>query len=265
MLFGHPRAELSAYLDARLHEPARARLERHLARCVACRRELETLRQTVALVRRLPSAEPPRSFVLRAVPVGARVPRQRPVWTALAAGLAAMLVLAAASGLLWPLAFTPGGSAPAPLAPAREAAPAKPAPAPALRAGPAVPPAPAPGAPAAPARPALAEQARAAESGAAAGAGAPAEQVPAALPSGAAPSLAAPVGPPTVVAAPAPAAAEPGQAAAPLARALAPAAPGPPAGPAEPAAAPVGVPWGALAVVLTLAALLVLAMARWRR
>ncbi|MBI4506265.1 MAG: zf-HC2 domain-containing protein, partial [Chloroflexi bacterium] len=150
MLFGppHPRAELSDYVDGRLDHRARERLERHLARCAACQGELETLRQTVALLRALPSAEPARSFALRAAPVRVGAPRRGPLWPALpalAAGLAAVLVVAAASGLLWPAVFTPDGSAPLALAPAREAAPALPgaaaAPqaAPARRAGPAAP------------------------------------------------------------------------------------------------------------------------------
>jgi len=55
---------LSAYLDGRLSPRARRRVERHLAACSLCRRDLETLRTTVRLVRALPKRPAPRSFVL---------------------------------------------------------------------------------------------------------------------------------------------------------------------------------------------------------
>jgi len=55
---------LSAYVDERLTERERARVERHLAVCEACREDLATLRQTVALLRSAPQVRVPRSFAL---------------------------------------------------------------------------------------------------------------------------------------------------------------------------------------------------------
>jgi len=57
---------LSAYLDGELPPGERARVERHLAACADCRRDLETLQETVALVRRVPLVPVPRSFALPA-------------------------------------------------------------------------------------------------------------------------------------------------------------------------------------------------------
>lgn len=230
----HPRAELSAYLDGQLDRRMRARVERRLARCAACRWELETLRQTVAVVRRLPAAPPPRSFALQPAMVHARSTARRPAasrsWLAirpaLAVAAAAILVLVAAGGQLWPLVPTgERGAAPVAVAPAaREAAPAV-----GQRAQP----------PIAPAPPAAEDAARAQK----------------AIPPGVAPLAAAPA---ADVAAPAPAQ---GPADEPPVRALAPAAPASHAArPAAPA-----VPWPALAVALTLGALMALAVALWRR
>ncbi len=55
---------LSAYLDGEMPLDHKARLERHLAECAECRQSLHTLRQTVALLRRVPAVQPPVSFVL---------------------------------------------------------------------------------------------------------------------------------------------------------------------------------------------------------
>lgn len=59
-------SNLSAYLDGALSAPERERVERHLAVCARCQYELATLRQTVALLRRVPPKRVPRSFVLPA-------------------------------------------------------------------------------------------------------------------------------------------------------------------------------------------------------
>ncbi|MGO8949093.1 MAG: zf-HC2 domain-containing protein [Ktedonobacterales bacterium] len=56
--------ELSAYLDSELDETERATLEQHLSTCEECRRALEELRQTRALLRALPEPALPRSFRL---------------------------------------------------------------------------------------------------------------------------------------------------------------------------------------------------------
>ncbi len=55
---------LSAYIDGELPAPEKARLEGHLDGCAECAYDLETLRQTVALVRALPTQPVPRSFAI---------------------------------------------------------------------------------------------------------------------------------------------------------------------------------------------------------
>jgi anti-sigma factor RsiW len=57
---------LSAYIDGALAAHERERLERHLAVCAQCQRDLATLRQTVNLLRRVPLKRVPRSFALPA-------------------------------------------------------------------------------------------------------------------------------------------------------------------------------------------------------
>jgi anti-sigma factor RsiW len=63
----HPfdEEELSAHVDGRLSPAESARLERHLASCEACRRQLGELRAVVEGLRALPSVPAPRSFALR--------------------------------------------------------------------------------------------------------------------------------------------------------------------------------------------------------
>lgn len=65
---------LSAYLDGRLAERERRRVERHLAECEVCREDLATLRETVTLLRQVPSMPLPRSFTL---PVSAQAEQTR--------------------------------------------------------------------------------------------------------------------------------------------------------------------------------------------
>lgn len=60
------RDNLSAYLDGRLTDRERTRVERHLASCQDCQEDLASLRQTVSLLRRVPPRPVPRSFVLPA-------------------------------------------------------------------------------------------------------------------------------------------------------------------------------------------------------
>jgi hypothetical protein len=55
---------LSAYIDDRLSERQTRRLERHLAECAACRRDLASLQRTVRALRRAPTHPVPRSFAL---------------------------------------------------------------------------------------------------------------------------------------------------------------------------------------------------------
>jgi len=56
--------DLSAYLDGQLTSRETGRIERHLETCAECRAELEALRHTVGLLRMVPEARPPRSFLL---------------------------------------------------------------------------------------------------------------------------------------------------------------------------------------------------------
>jgi len=60
------QANLSAYIDGRLTTRERSRLERHLASCRDCTADLESLRQTKALLGQLPQMMAPRSFKLPA-------------------------------------------------------------------------------------------------------------------------------------------------------------------------------------------------------
>ncbi len=63
----HGQAEdlLSEYLEGGLEAESNRLLEEHLEECDECRRELELLRRSVALVRRLPRIEPPPHFAQR--------------------------------------------------------------------------------------------------------------------------------------------------------------------------------------------------------
>ncbi|MGC8782707.1 MAG: anti-sigma factor family protein, partial [Anaerolineae bacterium] len=87
--------ELSAYLDGQVRPAERRRIEAHLAGCAACRRELASLRQTVALVRALPRVPVPRAFTLSQAQVGLGRPTGRPAWLGgVAAGLATVATIA---------------------------------------------------------------------------------------------------------------------------------------------------------------------------
>ena len=63
---GHGRflGMLSEYIDGGLEPGARDALEEHLADCPTCTEELESLRATVLMLRRMPEVEAPRSFRL---------------------------------------------------------------------------------------------------------------------------------------------------------------------------------------------------------
>ena len=62
-------ALLSPYIDSRLDGARIRKLEQHLTTCAPCREELQTLRDTVGLLRSLPRTVPRRSFVLAERPV----------------------------------------------------------------------------------------------------------------------------------------------------------------------------------------------------
>lgn len=71
---------LSAYLDRQVAPAERGQIEAHLQACAACRSELESLRQTVALLHALPRVTPPRALTLSEAQVGIRRPQPRPAW-----------------------------------------------------------------------------------------------------------------------------------------------------------------------------------------
>jgi hypothetical protein len=101
---------LSAYIDRQLTDDARAALERRLEREPALRLALDELRATVAALRALEPARPPRSFTLDVSKHGAR---KRSGWgfgrlLPFGSGLAALLVAA------WITASMFGGQASAP-------------------------------------------------------------------------------------------------------------------------------------------------------
>jgi hypothetical protein len=104
---------LSAYLDGALTPAERAALEARLQADAALRRDLDGLRQTVALVRALPRLAAPRSFALTPAQAGL-VDRPRPLpffvssaFSALSAA-AAVVLLALGSYLL--LEMQPGAA-----------------------------------------------------------------------------------------------------------------------------------------------------------
>ena len=123
------REMLSVYIDGELPSGDRAKVEEHLAECADCTWELETLRQTVDLVGRLPKVLVPRAFTIHETP--------RPRWVSLfqarwtytylkgATALAAtLLILVLAGDALFQFQRVTTGFAPA-MAPAKElAAPA---------------------------------------------------------------------------------------------------------------------------------------------
>ena len=91
---GRLRELLSAYIDGQVSASEASRVQKHLAACAECRRELEALRATVSLLRSLPQVQPSRSFALAEAPEPAD--RRWPVaWGARAAMSVAGLVLAA--------------------------------------------------------------------------------------------------------------------------------------------------------------------------
>jgi anti-sigma factor RsiW len=56
------RSRLLEYVDGDLAGGAQAEIERHLAHCPGCRQEVQALRETLALVARMPAPEPPETF-----------------------------------------------------------------------------------------------------------------------------------------------------------------------------------------------------------
>jgi hypothetical protein len=93
----HPDIELSAYLDESLSNEERAAVRAHLAGCLACREDLESLRAVRGLVAALPTLAPRRSLVPRARVPAWLVPA-RWVSTVAAAAFAFVFVVSSVGG-----------------------------------------------------------------------------------------------------------------------------------------------------------------------
>jgi len=86
---------LSSYIDETLSPRERAAVEQHLAQCAECARDLETLQQTVLLLKDLPAVKVPRAFTLTEADVAPQRARQRPLFGFLrSATVAAAMLLA---------------------------------------------------------------------------------------------------------------------------------------------------------------------------
>ena len=98
----HIDAELlSDYLDNQITPEQRSRIDQHLSTCAACRAELNSLRQTVALLHALPRVPVPRAFTLSEAQVGARRRSTSWIWGgARVMGAVAALVVVAALAVL---------------------------------------------------------------------------------------------------------------------------------------------------------------------
>ncbi|MGQ9792587.1 MAG: zf-HC2 domain-containing protein [Anaerolineae bacterium] len=94
---------LSAYLDGQVDARERYLVEQHLSTCPVCRHDLESLRQTVRLLRQLPAVTPPHPFTLRP---GWVAPTRPLIWRwlfgipGLATGLATLLCVITVAGVL---------------------------------------------------------------------------------------------------------------------------------------------------------------------
>ena len=100
---------LSSYIDGEV-EPAELReVEEHLAACDSCRRELDTLRFTVSLLRELPEVPVRRSFSLSEAPAPVRTAPSLGWAASLATSMAALLLVALLVGdITGVLVQTPG-------------------------------------------------------------------------------------------------------------------------------------------------------------
>ena len=92
------RTLLSSYVDGQVSDAESRRVEMHLAGCDECRKDLEDLRATVGLLKRLPELEVPRSFALQSEPAPVRDTGTF-VWTSgLATSMAALVLVAVLLG-----------------------------------------------------------------------------------------------------------------------------------------------------------------------
>src|SRR2546425_170545 len=94
------RARLSALLDEALGPDERGPLEAHVATCVACRRELGLLRNTVALLHSVNPERAPAGFADRVLAAARPAPWCRRLQRALSLPWSVKLPLAAAAALL---------------------------------------------------------------------------------------------------------------------------------------------------------------------
>lgn len=92
------RDAFSQYLDGRLAPGMAAWLEAHLQQCLSCQDEFASLRAVVQLVRMMPQATAPRSFVLRPDQVVQQVRMMPPFW---ASWLPAIRIATAATAALF--------------------------------------------------------------------------------------------------------------------------------------------------------------------
>lgn len=109
---------LSAYIDGSLSPRERARLEARLAQDADLRARLESLRQTVALLRGLPPVAAPRNFLLtpamvrRSTPTARRLAPALTLATAVSGLLCGILIVGNLITAGW---SGPGAAAPAPI------------------------------------------------------------------------------------------------------------------------------------------------------
>ena len=88
------RVLLSSYVDGQVSDAETRRVEEHLASCAECRRDLETLRATVGLLKGLPEVVPASALRLDSPPIPVRGPWAY-VWaTRLATSFAAFMLAA---------------------------------------------------------------------------------------------------------------------------------------------------------------------------
>jgi hypothetical protein len=112
------RELLSPYLDGEVTNEERTLVEEAIATSLELRKDLETLRQTVALVASLPRVAAPRPFTLSEVDVSAAAPAPKkyfglPAWASGLAVLAAALVCILAVGGIFLRGQFSGGMLPA--------------------------------------------------------------------------------------------------------------------------------------------------------
>jgi len=120
----HEKVEelLSIYIDGQLSPGEATLVERHLRDCSACTRDLESLRQTVNLVRQLPVVSPPRSFTISHLVVAERPWAWGYVYLKGATALAALLLIVLLAGDLgFQYLWAPRMAAPLPAPMALEA------------------------------------------------------------------------------------------------------------------------------------------------